>query len=259
MDFNSGPAEIQRRISDRTRAIIVVHMFGVPAPVDQICDLGRPVIEDFTLSFGARYRGKPLGTWGAFGVSSFHESKMMSCGRGGMVTASSGQAIERVRYLNGWESEQVALRQETRPIAPFELRYNFDMGDLSAALGSSQLERVDAFIARRRAIASLYSESLSRLDGVVSPSKSDASNIYFRYMCALTDKNVVSVLKEFASQGIELGRGVYPPLHRFFGEADDAYPNAVEAASRMISVPVYPALSDAEVERIRTQLATTLG
>jgi perosamine synthetase len=259
MDFNSGAAEIKRKICARTKAIIVVHMFGVPAPIDHVRDLGKPVIEDFTLSFGARYCAKPLGAWGDFSVASFHESKMISCGHGGMVTAQTEEAVERLRFLNGWENEQVALRHEATPAALFELRYNFNMGDLAAALGLSQFARLDAFISRRRKIAGLYGETLSRIDGVVTPSRSETSNVFFRYMVGLADKKVVPVLKTFADQGIEVGRGVHPPLHRFFGEADDAYPNAVEAASTMISVPVYPALKDAEVEKIRTQLSQILG
>ena len=249
MDYNMTSDMIQEKISERTRAIIVPHIFGVPAEIDKIMQIGIPVIEDITLSLGAWYKGKPLGAWGDICVCSFHSSKMIACGEGGMLASKHFNFYERARYLNGWESEQTSLRIQEDQLEPYELRYNFHLSDIAASLGISQLRKLPNFISRRRELAEKYSSHLSQIYGLKLPVVSGYEpNIFYRYMVAGDNLDIVRIIKEFADYGIEIGRGVFPPLHRYLRLDNNDYPGAEKAVKTLISIPLYPDLKEDEID-----------
>jgi len=250
MDYNLTPDLVRPQLTPRTRAIIVPHMFGVPAPIDDIVALGVPVIEDITLSLGARQQGRLVGSVGAIAVCSFHESKMIACGEGGMLATSNPDLLERARYLNSWEAEQAGDRfRDDYP--PYETRYNFHMSELQAALGLSQLAKLEDFLERRAELARRYGARLSTIDDVVLPQgPAGRGNVFFRYLVALRQGDVVPVLRAFLDVGIEAGRGVFPPLHKVVREPDGGFPGAERATKTLISIPLYPALTDDEVSYI---------
>lgn len=250
MDYNMTAEQVRRVLTVRTKAIIVPHMFGVPAKIDDLLEIEIPVIEDITLSVGARHKQIPVGSWAALSACSFHASKMIACGEGGMVTASSHELYERARFLNGWESEQVSLRFSRVEPPPYELRYNFRLSDIAAALGLSQLQRLPEFVERRRSLAQLYTERLKSLGNVITPVVDETPNVFFRYLIFLKNLDVIHVLNAYAKAGIEAGRGVYPALHRHLREDRARFPGAEEAMSALLSIPLYPALTDEEVEYI---------
>jgi dTDP-4-amino-4,6-dideoxygalactose transaminase len=251
MNYNMTAETIRRVLNSRTRAIIVPHMFGVPAEIDEIINFGVPVIEDITLSLGARHKGQPVGSWGAMSVCSFHASKMIACGEGGMLTASTKDLHEKACYLNGWETEQMSARFSPAKKSQYELRYNFHMSDLAAALGMSQLAQLPKFLERRKELAGSYDERLSRLKGVVTPAIDARENVFFRYLVFLKDRDLIEILKSYAQAGIEAGRGVYPALHCCMALADPVcFPGAEKAMGGVLSIPLYPALRDEEVEHI---------
>ncbi|MGD0896512.1 MAG: DegT/DnrJ/EryC1/StrS family aminotransferase [Thermoguttaceae bacterium] len=250
MDYNMTADVARRAISTKTRAVVVPHMFGVPAAIDEIARLGIAVVEDITLSLGAYYKGKPVGAWGDIAVCSFHSSKMIACGEGGMLVANTPSLYEKVRYLNGWEAEQPALRVAEHSAEPYRLRYSFRLSDVASALGRSQLRKLPAFVARRRDLASRYTERLADIPHLTLPGVNQESNVFFRYLVALQAGNVVEVIRRFTAAGIEVGRGVYPPLHRYLGLDAADYPGAEHAVGTLLSIPLYPALSDEEVEYI---------
>ena len=134
MDYNVSAEMLAAALTPRTRAIIVPHMFGTAARIGPIKDLGLSVIEDITLSLGATHCGRPVGMWGDISVCSFHASKMIACGEGGMLASADRDLLAKARYLNGWADEQAAMRLSDR-IEPYRLRYNFRMSDLAAARG----------------------------------------------------------------------------------------------------------------------------
>jgi len=247
MDYNLTPAEVVRVLTPRTKVIIVPHMFGVPAKVDEIQELGKPVIEDITLSVGAVHNGKPVGARGALSVCSFHVSKMLTSGEGGMLTASSFQLLSRARLLNGYESEQAALRFGDGFPEPYELRYNFHLGDIASSLGLSQLSRLDRFVKTRRSMAQKYTAFLGNIEGVETPVVNEKPNIFFRYLVFSRRFDLVKVLRAYSEAGIEAGRGVYPALHRYIGEDPARFPGAERAMSGLLSIPLYPALRDEEI------------
>ena len=251
MDYNVTAELVRPLLTPATRAIIVPHMFGVPALIDEIVALGVPVIEDITLSLGARHHERLVGSTGAIAVCSFHESKMIACGEGGMLATSNHGLLERARYLNSWEAEQAENRFREDRYPRYETRYNFHMSELQAALGLSQLAKLEHFLARRAALAGQYAARLSTIDDVILPeSTGDRENVFFRYLVALRHGDVVAVLRAFLDVGIEAGRGVFPPLHKFLGEPDRGFPHAARATETLVSIPLYPALTDDDVSYV---------
>jgi dTDP-4-amino-4,6-dideoxygalactose transaminase len=249
MDFNVSADSLAKILTPRTKAIVVPHMFGVSADMRKILALGVPVIEDITLSLGVHYGGRPIGLWGAMAVCSFHASKMMACGEGGMLVTGDADLYAKALYSNSWSDEQPAARmQETTE--HFQLRYNFHMSDIAAALGMSQLRKLPAFLQRRRELAALYSQRLSTKASLCVPMVDERPNVFFRFMVALQDGDVRDVLAKFRAVGIEAGRGVYPPLHRFFACPAERFPQAEHAAQTLVSIPLYPNLSDEQVEYV---------
>jgi perosamine synthetase len=251
MDYNISERAVSNAISDKTKTIIVPHMFGVAAEVDRIITLGVPVIEDVTLSLGLMYKGRIVGSFGQLSVCSFHASKMITMGEGGILTASTPVLCKRAAYLNGWECEQAAARLKDADSVNYELRYNFHLSDILASLGLSQLAKLRSFIARRRELARLYSERLSRFSRLRPPDPDRQDNVFFRYLVGLPDGvDVAGVIRKFLSDQIEVGRGVYPSLHNFMRLPASQFSNAERAMRSLLSIPLYPALTSEQVERI---------
>ena len=259
MDFNVTPDSAALARTPRLRAAIVPHMFGVVADISGIRRaLDVPVIEDVTLALGARHEGRNVGGQGEIAVSSFHASKMIASGEGGILTARDEQLLERARTLNGWQAEQAADRLRTSGFAYTEARYNFNLSELGAALALSQFQKLSRFIERRHHIAARYDEWLRHAPRILLPRLDAGGGVYFRYLVAV-EVDVPTVLSDMAEAGIEAGRGVYPSLHDFLGEPAARFPNAVRAAGSLVSIPIYPALSDADVDTVGRAAARVLG
>jgi dTDP-4-amino-4,6-dideoxygalactose transaminase len=259
MDYNLGARHVAAAATRRTRAVIVPHMFGTAADVEAIRDLGIPIVEDIALSLGAETAsGRPVGSVGELAVCSFHASKMLACGEGGMLLCGSEDLLRRARDLNGWADEQVEQRFGAVP-RPYELRYNFRLSDVHAACGLSQLARLPATIERRRALARRYAGELRGLPGVLLPDVALPGRVYFRFMVFLRDRDPVEVLRAFAARGIEGGRGVYPALHQFLRCSDDAFPETATALRGALSIPLYPGLQEDEIDRILAASGEVLG
>jgi len=167
-----------------------------------------------------------------------------------MLTASSKELYKKASYLNSWESEQISERFSSPKKQRYELRYNFRMSEMSAALGISQFSKLPKFLLRRRKLAELYTGKLSRLEGILVPAVDKHENLFFRYLVFLKNRNVIEVLKLYAQAGIEAGRGVCPALHRYLRKDPAHFVGAEKAMGGALSIPLYPALSDEEVERI---------
>lgn len=208
--WNMDLRSVKANISDRTRAIILVNIFGVEA---DLRDIGIPIIEDHCQSFGL----SKLKNDAAF--FSFHATKCLTTGEGGAAVFREATTVESN--------------------APFS--------DLQAALGLSQLARYDEMLERRAAIASRYFAELpERLTG---PLKSAGRSVYFRFPIRF-DPEFDKIHAAFADRGIAVRRGVDRLLHRRRGFPDAAFPNAVRAFDQTISIPIYPALTQGEVGQI---------
>ncbi len=226
---NLDPAGVRRRLSARTRAVIVPHLFGLPAPVREIRRLGVPVVEDCAMSLGAEG-----GLLGDVSVFSFYATKMMATGHGGLVATRDRRRAAVARDLVDYDN-----RDDGRT------RFNYRMSALAAALGTAQLRRLPGFVERRREIAARYRRALGW-------GGAPGGHAYYRFTVRVPD--VERFARFMASRGVDCKRPVYRPLHRLLGLSPAGFPGAEELHRTLASVPLYPALRPAEVERVAAAL-----
>jgi perosamine synthetase len=203
-DWNMDVSQIAARITPRTRAIMVVHIYGLPVNMRPVVELARQhglkIIEDAAEAHGQTCYGKPCGSFGDISIFSFYPNKLTTTGEGGMVLTNDPLLAERCRSLRNLCFQKKRFVHE-------ELGWNFRMSNLQAALGVAQLERLDEFIAKKRDIGRRYTELLAEVPGLQLPlaSTSYAENIYWVYGVVLTD-NVVfdahEAMNRLASQGV---------------------------------------------------------
>jgi dTDP-4-amino-4,6-dideoxygalactose transaminase len=241
--FNIDVRDLQRRLTGKTRAIIVPHMFGLPADIREIMALGIPVIEDCAQSLGSRYQGAPTGGFGVLSVFSFYATKVICTGEGGMITANDVQLLDRIRDLRDYDEKEDG-----------RLRYNYKLTDMQAALGLVQLRKLPALIARRRAIARQYDEFLRENCLSIPVCPADREHIYYRYI--IRTERLPEVLDAGRESGIAYRRPVFKPLHYYLGMT--GYPESDRAFLGTLSIPIYPSLSDAEVKAILHHLQSIL-
>ncbi|MDA8125066.1 MAG: DegT/DnrJ/EryC1/StrS aminotransferase family protein [Deltaproteobacteria bacterium] len=235
MTFNIDVQDLRRRLTAKTKAVIVPHMFGLPADIREIVALGVPVIEDCAQSLGSRYEGVPTGRFGTLAIFSFYATKVICTGEGGMVASNDQRLLDAVRDLREYDEK-----------ADDRLRYNYKLTDLQAALGMVQLEKLPALIARRRALAKQYDDFLSRCAAPVPARPAERESIFYRYI--IRTERLAELLAAGEGAGIAYRRPVFKPLHHYLGTT--GYP-ASEAAFRTgASLPIYPSLQDDEVAAI---------
>jgi dTDP-4-amino-4,6-dideoxygalactose transaminase len=235
--YNIDPSDVQKRISNRTKAIIVPHLFGLAADLDRLLALNIPLIEDCAQAVGGWYQNKPLGTFGAAAIFSFYATKMMATGEGGMVIAKSAELIDHIRDQKTYD-EKAADR----------MRYNYKMTDMQAALGEVQLARLDDFITRRRTIAKRYLDSLQSL-AIKLPANPD-EHIFYRFAIGL-DTDCEPIMHNLRQQGIGCARPVFLPIHRHLKM--EGYPLTDHAWQTTLSLPIYPSLQPAAIEQVITR------
>jgi dTDP-4-amino-4,6-dideoxygalactose transaminase len=228
---------VRRALSARTKAVVFPHLFGAACDIGDIVALGVPVIEDCAMSLGAERCGVKAGNLGsAAAMFSFYATKVIAAGEGGMVLSSDRALVERVRDLSDYADKLDGI-----------LRFNFAMTDMTAALGLSQLERLPSMIARRRELASRYSAAFADTDLELPAEKKGERHIFYRYV--VESDRTEALRMSLRERGIMAERPVAAPLSRITGMAVEC-PGAERAWKRSLSLPLYPALSDAEAETV---------
>lgn len=236
-DWCMDAQTIKPHITGRTKAVILVHTFGIMADVDAVCALGIPVIEDCCQSLGAKSEAGTAGTRGDLCVLSFHATKLLTTGEGGMALTRDEKLLKRLRLL-----------KQGGDGGPLMLRYRQPLTDLQAALGLSQLGNYDNFLQRRRIIAQQYFRELEGLP-VELPLAVKGRSIFFRFPLRI-DGEFDAFRQRFDTEGIQVRRGVDSLLHRHCGLSDADFPAAALSFSRTLSIPLYPALSHEESSRV---------
>ena len=232
--LNMDPLDAARRLSRRTKALIVPHMFGLPADLDRLLELGVPIIEDCAQSVGAFHGSRPLGSRGRAAVFSFYATKVLAAGEGGMVVTSDRELADRVRDLKTYDKRDV-----------YRTRFNYKLTDIQAAVGRIQLGKLSHFIHRRRQIARRYRTAFEMLPMRLPPDS--PAHIYFRFVAdVVTDS--AAVIRRAAQQGIGCELPVHTPLHRLLNSG--GFPQTESAWRQCLSIPIYPSLADSEVEKI---------
>jgi dTDP-4-amino-4,6-dideoxygalactose transaminase len=207
-------------------AVIAAHLFGYPAPVDQItCDR---LIEDCAQTLGVSAGDRPVGAAGVVTVCSFYGTKLIAAGHGGLL-AGNDPALERAAQELFTHDGQEEWR---RP------HLHYAMSDLAAALGLSQLGKIDRFIRERRAVAERYTEALG--GSVIAPACA-----YSRFLVIAEDAE--AMIASFRAAGIEAKRPVFRPLHLLLGRPPEEFPVATWAHEHIVSVPLYPGMAAEEI------------
>ena len=230
------------RMTGRTRAVIVPHAFGLAVDLEPFRALGVPVVEDCAQALGAVVEGRPAGARGALAVCSFYATKMLATGEGGAV-AGPAALVARVRDARAYDEQE--------DLAP---RLNAKLTDLQAALGRSQLARLDGFIARRRDVAARYRARLAGVDCRL-PADAGARHVYHRFVVGVAGP-LERVQARLTAAGVTSRRPVFRPAHRALGLR--GYPEADRLWAEALSIPCYPALTDAEVDHVAAALAEAL-
>jgi dTDP-4-amino-4,6-dideoxygalactose transaminase len=235
--MNVDPARVT--VGPRTRAIVAVHLFGRPAPLEQLPDL--PLIEDAAGALGARRRGRPCGGLGLMGCLSFHPRKIVTTGEGGAVTTNDAVYADAVRRMrnHGWRPPE--NREMPGP------GLNYRLSDIQSAVGIPQVRRLDELLARRSELARAYSE---RLDGLVGTPATDEGDTHGwqAYVVRLDRRD--EALAALRAEGIEAQIGTYA-LHRLGAYRDQGdFPGADAAFERALALPFHSRLEEADLDRV---------
>lgn len=265
--WNMDIHKIEAKITDRTKAIMIVHLYGLPAEVDEIIELaqkyGLKVIEDAAEMHGQSYKGRPCGSFGDISTFSFYPNKHITTGEGGMVVTNDAALAERCRFLRN-----LCFRRDIRYVHD-EISDNYRFTNLQAAVGLAQIERIDEFIARKRSMGKYYTEHLKNVDGLILPvSETEyADNIYWVYGLLL-DKNIKStnfdVQKILSEEGIGTRTFFWciheQPVYRKMGLFDnESYENAEYLARKGFYIPSGLALTEEQMGIVVEKVKEAVG
>lgn len=262
--FNMKVEDIEAKISKHTKAIMVVHIYGLPVNMNPVLELAKKynlkIIEDAAEMHGQVYNGKMCGSFGDISIFSFYPNKHITTGEGGMVLMDSLPLFEKCKSLRN-------LGFSTDPDKRFiheELGWNLRMTNLQAAIGVAQFERIDEFVTKKRWIGEMYQQLLSDINVINLPIKQNefSENIYWVFAITLKDNYIKSaneVMKELAAFGIGTRPFFYPmhlqpvfnKMELFVGEE---YPNSAKLYNRGFYIPSGMAITKEQIQEVSNRL-----
>lgn len=253
--WNMDPAAVAAKITSKTKAIIVVHLYGHPVDMRPIMQLAKKhhlkVIEDAAESHGAEYRGRRVGSIGDVGCFSFYGNKIITTGEGGMVVTNNKALAAKMRFL-----KDHAMKGKRKYFHP-AMGFNYRMTNLQAALGVAQMEKIDRFIERKQAIAALYNQQLAGTPGIVLPPQAAwAKSVYWMYSILVTPAAGLSrdqLAAQLKARGID-SRPFFVPNHKmpYFPAATrrQKFPIAEKLARQGMNLPSSVVLTDQQIKTI---------
>ncbi len=258
--LNIDVESIERNLTDRTRAIIVVHYGGHACDMDPILALAKarniPVLEDAAHGCGGTYKGRMLGSIGTVGSFSFHAVKNLATGDGGMITVADPELDKRLRRLrwcgidkDTWDRSEVDQKYSWYYTVQ-ELGFKYHMNDITAAIGLVQFEKLERGNIRRREIASYYDRCFADLDWLELPvQKSYACSARHNYVVKLDRRD--DLIEHLQKQRISAGVHYIPNhLYRLYRNFRADVPVTERVWRRLVTLPLYPGMSDGDVERV---------
>ena len=250
--------QVEEKITDRTKAIMPVHIYGHPCDMDPVLKLaeeyGLYVVEDAAEAHGAEYKGKRTGGIGDIGCFSFYANKIITCGEGGMIVTNDEEIAERAKSL-----KNLAFPKEKRIYLHSEVGYNYRMTNIQAAIGLAQLERIDELVEMRRRNARIYNNLLENVTGIRLPIEKEwAKNVYWMYSVLIEPDFPIcrdELARKLENSGIET-RPFFIPMHMqpvfqnigFFG--GEKYPIAKELSRRGLHLPSSSGLKVDEIKYV---------
>jgi UDP-4-amino-4,6-dideoxy-N-acetyl-beta-L-altrosamine transaminase len=271
ISFNISPAAVRNKITSRTSLITPVHFAGQPAEIEEISEFGRNaglhIIEDAAHAIGSSYRdGSKVGNcrFSDMTIFSFHPVKTITTGEGGAVTTNDSDLYQQMLFFrsHGITKDPAILFQNPGPwyYEMHELGYNYRITDIQAALGVSQLKKLERFCTRRREIVTMYNQGLKCLPWLVTPVEREGVRSCFHLYVVQIDFQVIGktraeVMKELVVQGV--GTQVhYIPVHtqpwykKTYGYNTGDFPVAEAYYDKALSLPLYPGMTEADVQNV---------
>ena len=272
-----SPKDIERKVTERTRAILVMHYAGFPCDMDKINDIaqrhGCAVVEDAAHAPLSEYKGRKVGTLGDVGCFSFFSNKNMTTAEGGMLLTNNQEIAERARVLRSHGMTTLSydrFKGHASSYDVIDLGYNYRLDDLRAAVGLVQLHKLPAMNAKRRKLRELYTQRLAQLEGVIVPFSADeerSSNLQtspYIFPVVLTNgRDREDVRRSLARRGIQTSVH-YPPVHLFqlyqdrLGCRAGDLPITESVASNIISLPFYSSMTQENVDSVVNGLKRAL-
>ncbi|MGC9101030.1 MAG: DegT/DnrJ/EryC1/StrS family aminotransferase [Caldisericum sp.] len=258
--YNINPELIEEKITDKTKAILAVDVFGQPASWDRLIEIAKKynlyLIEDSAEAIGSEYKGKPAGSFGVASVFAFYPNKQITTGEGGVVLTDDEQIYKLSKSMrNQGRGEEETWLYHTR------LGYNYRISDINCALGISQLNRLNKIIEMRDTVAKMYSQKLSEVEEVTTPyiSPDTTRMSWFVYVIRLKDKfygkdrNII--IESLGRRGIQT-RNYFEAIHlepfyvEQFGFKEGDFPVTEFVADRTIALPFYTTMTEGEVDYV---------
>ncbi len=253
--FNMESKKIESAITKRTKAILVVHIFGQTAQMDKIMKVAKKynlkIIEDSCESLGATFKGKMAGSFGDIGVFAFYPNKQMTTGEGGMIVSNSKKLLSVVKSLRNQGRDESNKWLESKVLG-----YNYRLNEMSCALGISQLKKINFMIGQRRTVASSYGRELSGCQWILTPQiGSDRTHTWFVYVIRVTNGKRNLVINKLANKGIQT-RNYLPAIHlqpfmkKLFGFKKGDYPICEKISSEALALPIFVGLSSKDIKYV---------
>ncbi len=252
--FNIDTRELERAVTEKTKALLPVHLYGQTADLDPILALGKargiPVLEDCAQSFGARYRGRMAGSLGVAGALSFFPSKILgACGDGGMLVTGDDALADACRMLR--------VHGARRKYYNEAIGFNSRLDEIQAAILRVKLPHVSDWCGARARLASRYDELLAGIPGVETPAVSDwGTHVFHQYTVRVKGARRDAVAETLKKAGVQT-MVYYPvPMHKLSVYASEglSLPHSEAAAAEVLSLPIWPQMDDATQERVAREL-----
>ncbi len=262
--FCMDPADLEKKITKKSKAIMVVHAFGYPAPMDKIVKIAKKhkllLIEDAACAIGSKYHDKYLGAWGDIGCFSFHPRKVVTTGEGGAVVTASAEIAKKIEILKNHGS--VATSQG---LSFIEAGYNYRLSEIQAAMGLPQLEKLGSIVRARQKVARKLSKYLGKIPGLILPAEPKGVDFNFQSFVVTLPKNINrnKIIELMKRKNIETTIGTYA-LHREpafsrFGYRPGDLKNSEYAYHHTLTLPLFEDLTDRELSLIAQALKDTLN
>ena len=261
--YNIDPEDIQRKITDRTKAIIAVHLAGQPCDMDAIHSIAREhgliVIEDGAHALGSVYKGKKVGSMSDMTTFSFHPVKPITTGEGGMIVTDNEDFYKEMILFrsHGITRDDSMMTRNDGPwfYQQFDLGYNYRITDIQCALGCSQMKKLDRFLALRKEIVAHYNEAFADCDNIITPYQlSDTESGWHLYIVQVKNCDRRQVFEKMREKGIGVNVHYIPvymhPYYQEHGYENVHCANAEEIYSHIISLPLYPGLTSEQQDYV---------